>query len=126
LDRGQFGFIADRASYASLLGSCDVVLSTARHDFQGLAVQEACMHGCTPLAPAVLAYPEYLGQEFLYTATAALAATATAICVRLLRWQAMLAQGESLPKPDLSAYSMESLRPRYANLFAELLEGPKG
>ncbi len=121
LDRGQFGFIADQSSYASLLVSCDVVLSTARHDFQGLAVQEACMHGCTPLAPADLAYPEYLRQEFLYQATEALEATATAICVHLLRWHAKLAEGESLPQPDLSAYSMEALRPRYANLFAELL-----
>lgn len=125
LDRGQYGFIADQASYETLLESCDVVLSTARHDFQGLAVQEACMHGCTPLAPADLAYPEYLGPEFLYPASGAIPAIAAVICARLLRWQAHLTQGKSLPKPDLSAYGMEALQPRYAKLFAELLEGLK-
>ena len=34
------GFAADRASYATLLGSCDVVASTARHEVFGMAVAE--------------------------------------------------------------------------------------
>ena len=63
---GCFGYLADRRDYDALLHRCDVVLSTALHDFQGLALQEACLAGCTPLAPADLVYPEYLDRRFLF------------------------------------------------------------
>jgi glycosyltransferase involved in cell wall biosynthesis len=52
------GFLADRAQYAAALGRADVVLSTARHEFFGLAVTEAMAAGCTPLVPHRLSYPE--------------------------------------------------------------------
>ena len=58
------GFAADHASYATLLGSCDVVASTARHEFFGMAVAEGLAAGCTPLVPDRLSYPEVLGEEF--------------------------------------------------------------
>jgi len=57
------GFAPDRATYASLLGSCDVVASTARHEFFGMAVAEGLAAGCTPLVPNRLSYPEVLGVD---------------------------------------------------------------
>tara|TARA_B110000858_G_scaffold198436_1_gene264994 strand:- start:43276 stop:44358 length:1083 start_codon:yes stop_codon:yes gene_type:complete len=66
IDQGSYGFVEKREDYIKLLRRCDVVLSTAEHDFQGLAIQEACSLGCTPLAPDALVYPEYIGSEFLY------------------------------------------------------------
>lgn len=54
------GFAPDRREYARWLGSADVVVSTARHEFYGVAVIEAVAAGCSPLAPRRLAYPEVL------------------------------------------------------------------
>jgi len=57
------GYAPDRATYATLLGSCDVVASTALHEFFGMAVAEGLAAGCTPLVPDRLSYPEVLGEE---------------------------------------------------------------
>jgi len=59
----EHGFVADRARYASLLRSCDVAVSTARHEFFGVAIAEAMAAGCTPLVPRRLAYPELVPSE---------------------------------------------------------------
>ncbi|MDA1264600.1 MAG: DUF3524 domain-containing protein [Planctomycetota bacterium] len=54
------GYAEDRAAHAQLLGSCDLVVSTARHEFYGMAMLEAAATGCRVLAPTELAYPETL------------------------------------------------------------------
>jgi len=119
--RGQFGFVENPADYAALLARCDVVLSTALHDFQGLAIQEACVAGCTPLAPQALAYPEYLASAHLYPLAASNAATAAIICQRLQAWQSAKKQGIALPLQALDNYTDAHLQPRYAMLFEDLL-----
>jgi glycosyltransferase involved in cell wall biosynthesis len=55
-----WGFLDRRADYDRLLAEADVVVSTATHDFQGLAMLEAMASGCLALAPQRLAYPEYV------------------------------------------------------------------
>ena len=63
------GYAPDRETYAELLGSADVVASTALHEFFGMAVAEGLAAGCTPLVPRRLSYPEVLGaalDPFLY------------------------------------------------------------
>lgn len=57
------GFAEDRADYARLLGGCDVVASTADHEFYGLALLEGLATGALPLAPRRLSYPEVLAAE---------------------------------------------------------------
>lgn len=57
----QWGFAADRDSYVDCLRRSDVVVSTADHEFFGLAVLEAVAAGCVPVVPNALAYPETLG-----------------------------------------------------------------
>jgi glycosyltransferase involved in cell wall biosynthesis len=52
------GFAEDRAAYARLLGGCDLVVSTASHEFYGISSLEAAATGCAVLAPRSLAYPE--------------------------------------------------------------------
>jgi glycosyltransferase involved in cell wall biosynthesis len=47
-----------RASYAALLASSDVAVSTAVNEFFGLAMIESAYAGCLPLVPDRLAYPE--------------------------------------------------------------------
>lgn len=72
------GFAASRAEYARLLGTADLVVSTARHEFFGLAVCEALATGCAPLLPRRLSYPEILpealAEEGFYADEAELAA----------------------------------------------------
>ncbi len=60
------GFVEDRAEYARTLGECDLVVSSARHEFYGMAVLEGLGCGCSALAPARLAYPEHLPSACLY------------------------------------------------------------
>ncbi len=56
----HWGFAKDREGYANGLRQCDVVVSTALHEFFGLAIVEAVSAGCYPLVPQTLAYPEVL------------------------------------------------------------------
>jgi glycosyltransferase involved in cell wall biosynthesis len=60
----HWGYVADRAAYAEWLWQGDVVVSTAGHEFFGLAVAEAIACGCQPVLPRTLAYPELIPGEW--------------------------------------------------------------
>ena len=62
----HFGYAASRQQYLRLLGRGDFVLSTAIHEFFGLAVIEAVRCGCHPLLPSRLSYPEIFAKQYLY------------------------------------------------------------
>jgi glycosyltransferase involved in cell wall biosynthesis len=66
----QYGGVPTRQTYYQWLRRGTVVVSTARQENFGIAVIEAMAHGCLPLLPDRLAYPEILPQElhadFLY------------------------------------------------------------
>lgn len=62
----QFGFAPTREEYQAWLHSADLVLSTAEHEFQGLAVLEALGAGCLPVLPNRLVYPELVPESDLY------------------------------------------------------------
>jgi glycosyltransferase involved in cell wall biosynthesis len=57
------GYMKDRGGYLELLSGCDWVLSTARHEFFGIAVVEALQCGCLPWLPERLSYPELLPES---------------------------------------------------------------
>ena len=57
------GFLP-RAEYIDLLLRSDVVLSTARHEFFGIAMVEAMAAGCVPVLPDALSYPEIVPPEW--------------------------------------------------------------
>ena len=59
----HFSYVPDRQTYYALLACANVVMSTARHEFFGLAVAEALAAGCYPLLPNRLNYPELLPAE---------------------------------------------------------------
>lgn len=59
----HMGFEPDRRRYLERLASCDWVLSTALHEFFGIAVVEALLCGCLPWLPDRLSYPELLPEE---------------------------------------------------------------
>jgi len=94
----HWGFQSSRAGYRACLAWADVVLSTARHEFFGLAVAEAVAAGCLPLLPDRLAYPERYAHHdppFLYDPTpAGLAAAIGEAATRLHRPAGVLWGGD--------------------------------
>ncbi len=58
----RWGFAENRQSYLEALLDSDVFVSTANHEFFGLAAVEAISAGCIPLLPNRLAYPELLAE----------------------------------------------------------------
>jgi predicted ribosomally synthesized peptide with nif11-like leader len=62
----QFGYVRSRKDYARWLKQGSLVVSTARHEFFGIAVLEAVRAGCRPLLPRRLSYPELFPEDFLY------------------------------------------------------------
>ncbi len=59
----HFGYASDE-QYRALLQRSDIVISTAIHEFFGIATVEALYAGCCPLLPMRLAYPELVPPEF--------------------------------------------------------------
>ncbi|MEJ2155158.1 MAG: DUF3524 domain-containing protein [Desulfobacteraceae bacterium] len=66
----QYGRVPSRQDYYKWLEQGDIVVSTAVQENFGIAVAEAMWHGCLPLLPNRLSYPEILPppfhEDFLY------------------------------------------------------------
>jgi glycosyltransferase involved in cell wall biosynthesis len=56
----RWGFQPTREAYITALQEADVFVSTADHEFFGIAAVEAMAAGCYPLLPERLSYPELL------------------------------------------------------------------
>lgn len=54
----RWGYQTTRRDYEDALREADIVVSTSKHEFFGLAVAEAVSAGCKPVLPDALAYPE--------------------------------------------------------------------
>ncbi len=115
---GQWGFIESKRQYQALLQSSDVVLSTALHDFQGLAILEGVAAGCIPLVPNRLAYPEYFSADYCYQG----GEDESDNLVAKLSALAQQKQAESLPKsPDINGLSWQAQRSAYQRLIEDLV-----
>jgi glycosyltransferase involved in cell wall biosynthesis len=66
----RWGHQDSRADYEATLAESDVVVSTAAHEFFGIAIAEAVSAGCVPVLPQRLAYPELYDADSLYDGSA--------------------------------------------------------
>ncbi len=62
----HWGYAASREQYVQRLTESDVVVSSAKHEFFGIAILEAVEARCVPLVPRALAYPETLGSSAIF------------------------------------------------------------
>jgi len=65
-DQLEFVGFQPRDLYREILQTSSHVVSTALHEFQGLAVGEACAAGCVPVVPDRLSYTEILETPYRY------------------------------------------------------------
>ncbi|MEH6570623.1 MAG: DUF3524 domain-containing protein [Halioglobus sp.] len=113
----QFGYLESSEDYRQYLADADIVLSTAVHEFQGLAVLEAVESGCLPVVPARLAYPEIFSGDYLYQSCpddSECEAIAAATLIASLADQLAL---DACQPPDISGFAMHTLTPEYVSLF---------
>ncbi|MFU8806099.1 MAG: DUF3524 domain-containing protein [Bradymonadaceae bacterium] len=118
-----WGYLPERKDYEELLSRCDVVVSTALHEFQGLSMLEAVAMGCQPLAPRRLAYPEYFPDDSLFSShpdhpLAEQAALVSAIDY----WIDDVEKLRRKSLPDLSFLSWPSLNSKYDRILTELID----
>lgn len=59
----HYGYAEDFEEYSRLLHRADVVVSTAIHEFFGIAMMEAIYCGCHPMLPNRLSYPELIPEN---------------------------------------------------------------
>lgn len=109
-----FGHIEHRDKYLEVLAASHICLSTAYHEFQGLAVLEAVAMGCYPIVPDAMVYPEIFDSTFRY------GTTADAVSL-IERCQEDIRTG-SLSIPDVRSFSWSVLAPRYDQLLKNLLK----
>ncbi len=106
---GHWGHVESVQDYRALLQTSDAVLSTALHDFQGIAVLEGVAAGCVPVVPDRLAYKELFSEDFRYGEQQEVESM-----VELLQQLAGLKNSQQvLPCPDIHHLSWAAMKARY-------------
>lgn len=113
----QFGYVKSVVDYRQYLSDADIVLSTAVHEFQGLAVLEAVESGCLPVVPGRLVYPEIFSGESLYESCPDDSEREALAAARLITSVAGKLASGAYQRQDISAYAMHTLAPEYRSLF---------
>ncbi|WP_028467939.1 tRNA-queuosine alpha-mannosyltransferase domain-containing protein [Neptunomonas japonica] len=114
------GFIESATEYRQLLQNADVVLSTALHDFQGIAVLEGVAAGALPVVPNRLAYQELFSEQYRYFSQDQQtgANEETSSLIYMLTKLATHKENNTLPTaPAIDAFNWKHLKPKYQELM---------
>ena len=114
---GHWGFMASVTEYRSLLKQSDVVISTALHDFQGIAVLEGVAAGCIPVVPDRLAYSELFPKECRYCSGNGETESLVAMLSHLAQSKAA---GDLPDAPSVKRLGWNNLATDYAELIHQL------
>ena len=111
----QWGPLESHDDYLAHLQSVDVVVSTAQHEFFGVAMLEGVWAECFPLCPNRLAYPEIYPKECLYNTTSQLVKVLKQLCKapHLAKVKFQRVKSEI----NVEQYSWNTLMPKYQELF---------
>jgi glycosyltransferase involved in cell wall biosynthesis len=115
---------AEPGDYEQLLVSSDIVISTAHHEYFGIAITEAVYAGAFPLLPDRLVYPERIPSEVhdrcLYQDQSDL--------VEKLMWavgnRTEAAGIASALKPEMGMYDWSVVAPRYDTALEQVHTHP--
>lgn len=110
-----FSGFPSRTEYLNWLHQADFAISTAIHEFQGIAMLEAVSAGCIPVAPNALSYPEWLPSCCLYEPQASAELNASVIHAKIN------ALRHSPPPPiNVQAFETHQLLPKYQKCIEAL------
>jgi len=114
---------ADAREYRSLLAEADIVLSTAVHEFFGIAILESILHRTFPVLPHRLSYPELLPREFHGRCLYRNRAEMLALLRRALLHPDQAAETAERIRLSLGdRFSWGNLSPSYDQLFRDILD----
>jgi len=116
---GCWGHVESIEAYRQLLQRADVVLSTALHDFQGIAVLEAVAAGCRPVVPDRLAYRELFAAEYRYDAQDETAA----LVLMLAQLSALKQRSETIKAPSVRHLSWSALQADWRRVIEQTSGG---
>ncbi|WP_299200845.1 DUF3524 domain-containing protein [uncultured Amphritea sp.] len=111
---GCMGFVESVDEYRRLLQQADIVLSTALHDFQGIAVLEGVAAGAMPLVPNRLAYTELFPADCCYTSGEG---ESESLVEAVVHYAQMKQAGQCTPAPDISTLSWGNMATQYERLL---------